>query len=94
MDRVARAFPDRCPSNLREFLTFSRSFAEESGLITPRVREALERCDRYGVPASMTMLGEGVFAIGKNAMAAFSPLGSPFTMRISRHGFSPAEVEA
>ncbi|MDD1673102.1 MAG: GHMP kinase [Methanomicrobiales archaeon] len=93
MAQVNTAFPDRCPDDLEDFLSLSRTFAEHSGLITPRVRQALECCDRNGVPASMTMLGEGVFACEDGAREALSPLGTPFLLRISPHGFSPAEED-
>jgi pantoate kinase len=93
MDRVARAFPDRCPRNLEDFFTLSRSFAEKSGLITPSVRRVLDSCDRNNIPASMTMLGEGVFAYGAEAAKVLATLGTPLAVHVSREGFSLAEVE-
>jgi pantoate kinase len=93
MERVAEAFPDRCPRDMEDFLALSRAFAEESGLITPAVREALRACDRKDIPASMTMLGEGVFACGANALEALAPFGTPFAVHPSSQGFTAAEVE-
>jgi pantoate kinase len=93
MERVTRAFPGRCPRDLDDFISLSRSFAEKSNLITPTVRGVLEACDQRGVPASMTMLGEGVFACGPGADEALFPFGTPLRVHISRQGFSPAEVE-
>ena len=92
MERIDRAFPGRCPMDIDEFFGLSRSFAEASGLITPRVREVLAACDRAGVRASMTMLGEGVFALGEEASPALSPFGRVFRLRIARRGFSSGEV--
>lgn len=45
------------------FLRLSRRFAEESGIMTAPVREALKALDGLG-PASMIMLGNAVFATG------------------------------
>jgi pantoate kinase len=94
MGRVARAFPDRCPDDLDDFFTLSRSFAEKSGLITPAVGQILASCDRQGIPASMTMLGEGVFARGAGAREALLPWGTPLAVHISGEGFSSAEVKS
>jgi pantoate kinase len=93
MARVTEAFPGRCPRDIADFLSLSRSFSEKSGLITPLVRQALAGCDRRGVPASMTMLGEGVFACGTEAEEALLPFGTPFPLTISPHGFTSAEVK-
>jgi pantoate kinase len=93
MERVARAFPGRCPRDREDFFTLSRSFSEQSGLITPAVRRILTSCDRRDIPASMTMLGEGVFAGGAGAREALAPFGTPLSVQISGEGFSPAEVE-
>jgi pantoate kinase len=93
MERVTQAFPDRCPRNLEDFFFLSRSFAEKSGLVTPVVRRALASCDRSKVLASMTMLGEGVFACGAGAMEALGSFGTPFPVHLSRQGFALAEVE-
>jgi len=92
MEKIARAFPGRCPRDLKDFLGLSRSFAEGSGLVTPRVREVLLACDRAGVGASMTMLGEGVFAVGEEAEAVLSPFGKVFRLHIAREGFGRGEV--
>jgi pantoate kinase len=93
MERVTGAFPGRCPRTLDDFITLSRSFAEKSGLITPAVRGLLEACDRREIPASMTMLGEGVFACGDGAEESLASFGTPLGVHVSRAGFLPAEVE-
>ena len=92
MERIARAFPGRCPRDPEDLLGLSRSFAEESGLITPRVRDVLSACDRAGVRASMTMLGEGVFALGEEAAPVLSPFGKVYRLRIAERGFTRGEV--
>ncbi|MDD1665411.1 MAG: GHMP kinase [Methanomicrobiales archaeon] len=92
MERIDRAFPGRCPRDLGDLFSLSRSFAEGSGLITPRVREVLEACDRAGVSSSMTMLGEGVFALGEKAAPVLSPFGEVFRLRVAEKGFSRGEV--
>jgi pantoate kinase len=92
MEKISDAFPGRCPRNLGDLFSLSRSFAEKSGLVTPRVREALGACDRAGVSSSMTMLGEGVFALGDEAAPVLSPFGKVFRLRIAERGFSRGEV--
>jgi len=92
MERIDRAFPGRCPRDLGDLFSLSRSFAEKSGLVTPRIREVLEACDRAGISASMTMLGEGVFALGEKAAPVLSPFGKVHRLRIAGKGFSQGEV--
>jgi pantoate kinase len=92
MERIDRAFPGRCPRDIGDFFRLSRSFAEKSGLVTPRVGEVLAACDRAGVPASMTMLGEGVFASGEEAAAVLAPFGKVHRLVIAGRGFTQEEV--
>jgi pantoate kinase len=92
MERIDGAFPGRCPGDIEDLFGLSRSFAEASGLITPRVREILSACDRAGVRASMTMLGEGVFALGEAASPVLSSFGRVFRLRVAGRGFSRGEV--
>ncbi len=92
MEMISAAFPGRCPRDIGDLFGLSRSFAEKSGLITPRVREVLIACDRAGVSSSMTMLGEGVFAMGEKAEMVLSPFGKVFGLRIAERGFSQGEV--
>jgi pantoate kinase len=88
MHRVQQAFPHRCPDTIGDFFDLSRSFAEESGLITDEVHGVLNACDRNGVPASMTMLGRGVFAMGNRAQSVLGPFGKTYTFGIAAHGFA------
>ncbi len=92
MERIDRAYPGRCPRDLGDLFTLSRSFAGASGLVTPRVQVVLGACDRAGVRASMTMLGEGVFALGEEAAPVLAPFGKVYRLRIAERGFSRGEV--
>ena len=91
MAQVAAAFPSGEPASLPDFFTRARSFAEKSGLITQEVRSVLSACDDAGVPASMTMLGNGVFACGEDAGAVLSRSGELYRMKVATSG--PAVVE-
>jgi pantoate kinase len=53
----------RRDSTLQNFLKFSRKFAEETGLITGRIRDALCETDKEGFVCSMPMFGNGVFSV-------------------------------
>ena len=86
MERVSLAFPGRCPGSLEELLSLSREFSEKSGLITPDVRSALDLCDSAGVPASMTMLGNGIFAIGDHALPVLSGISPVFSLHVATSG--------
>ena len=86
MARIAAAFPDRCPRDLPDFCRLSRGFAEKSGLIAPGVREVLDACDGAGVPASMTMLGNGVFAAGVSAERVLSGFGEVYRLSVAPSG--------
>jgi pantoate kinase len=83
---VSRAFPGTCPGTIEELIDLSRKFAEESGLITPEVRHALDLCDQAEVRASMTMLGNGIFAAGENAFPVLSGLSPVFSLRVATSG--------
>ena len=94
MDQVRRAFPGTCPGSVEEFFMLSRKFSEESGLITNEVRTALDICDREGIPASMTMLGNGIFSYGERAKKVLSGFGEVFELtvvpvagQVAGHGF-------
>jgi pantoate kinase len=92
MSHVARAFPDRCPEDPEEFFSLSRSFAETSGLLSPSVQRVLAACKQGGIPATMTMLGDGVVALGREAEPLLARFGTPFPLEVSSTGFSDAEV--
>jgi pantoate kinase len=86
MEQIAGIYPDRCPRDPPDLFRLSREFAERSGLITPEVRAALGRCDLAGVPASMTMIGNGVFGYGPRAAEILGPMGEVFLLRTSKGG--------
>jgi pantoate kinase len=92
MARIDAAFPDRCPADINEFFALSARFAEESGLVSPAVEEVLGRCRREGVPASMTMLGNGVFACGSDAAGILAGYGEVIPLGIATGGVRLIEV--
>ncbi len=86
MARIASAYPDRCPRDIADFCFLSRQFAERSGLIAPDVRKVLSACDAAKIPASMTMLGNGVFAAGNSAERVLSGFGEVYRLNVARCG--------
>lgn len=92
MERVTAAFPDRCPGDVEDFFRLSRGFAEKSGLITPEVRQALEVCDGAGIDATMTMLGNGIFAYGKGAPGLLASMGEVYVLHPDDNGPRLVEV--
>lgn len=53
----------RKESTLQNFLKFSREFAEQTGLISGRIRKILCEADKEGFVCSIPMFGNGVFSI-------------------------------
>jgi pantoate kinase len=49
--------------NIHNFMLFSRSFAENLGLITDRMQKVLKETDEAGLTCSMPMFGESVFSL-------------------------------
>jgi pantoate kinase len=86
MARVAGAFPEDSPENPAEFFALSRRFARESGLMTPEAEEVVSRCEEVSVHASMTMLGNGVFACGPAAKHVLSRFGRVYEFRMAEAG--------
>ena len=86
MHRVEESYPDKCPRDVEEFFTLSLHFALNSGLITPEVDEVLDACGCNHIPASMTMLGNGVFAYGNDARECLAPFGHVFEFSRYNHG--------
>lgn len=84
--RVAAAYPSGIPDSPRRFFKLSRDFAGKSGLLTPEVSEVLSDCEREGVPASMTMLGNGVFCLGLKGAEIFSAYDVVYELRLSGTG--------
>jgi pantoate kinase len=94
MARVRAAFPAEEPRDLAGLVRASRAFAEASGLATDRVRDALAACDAAGVPASMTMLGDGVFATGPGAAETLARFGPVRRLHVAAGGFRLLEAGA
>ncbi|RPI39436.1 MAG: GHMP kinase [Methanoregulaceae archaeon] len=86
MDRVSAAYPPFPPENAEDFFRISRLFAEKSGLLTRDARAVIMQCSDNNIPASMTMLGNGVFAYGQEAQAILSAFGEVYTFTVARSG--------
>ena len=82
--------------SLENFVSVSRRFAERSGLITKRVREALELLDKMDiVGASMAMIGETVFALTDRDMVEEVVellRGAGCSVYVSRISWTPARL--
>jgi pantoate kinase len=86
MERVAAAFPPGPPEDARDFFRISRQFAESSGLLTREAAAVIQRCADNNVPASMTMLGNGVFAYGQKAWDLLSASGDVYAFSVAKAG--------
>jgi len=86
MERVSSAFPRTSPKNVEDFFRLSQQFAFASGLVTPEVRQVLRHCTAHQVPASMTMLGNGVFAYGRDARDLLGHFGEVYECGMARMG--------
>ena len=86
MARVSAAFPGTTPKNPDDFFRLSREFTVKSGLATQEVLEVLAACEQAHIPASMTMLGNGVFAVGRNALTVLEPFGHVYECTMARSG--------
>ena len=86
MDRVTAAFPSNPPEDADDFFKISRRFAEKSGLLTQEAGEVIRQCADNGIPASMTMLGNGVFAYGREARDILSGSGEVYALRVAGEG--------
>ncbi|NOR60219.1 MAG: GHMP kinase, partial [Methanosarcinales archaeon] len=62
---------------LEHFMSLSRDFAFETGLVSPRAADAIEAVEAGGGLASMAMLGDTVFALWDgSALMEFGQVGS------------------
>jgi pantoate kinase len=86
MNRIAAAYPPNPPGDAGDFFKISHQFAETSGLLTSETGAVLRRCTENNVPASMTMLGNGVFAYGKKAREILSGSGTLYTFTVADEG--------
>ncbi len=86
IQNIAQAYPEQEPETLDEFFRYARNFTDQSGLATERIRKVLTACEDNDIPASMTMLGEGVFTLGEEGADILKSFGEVFSFSISRHG--------
>lgn len=92
MERVACAFPHDPPEDAADFFHISRRFAEMSGLMTKEADEVIRACTGSNIPASMTMLGNGVFACGEGARQILRAYGDVYEFTVAGHGARVIEV--
>ena len=92
MERVAAAFPTELPKDASDFFRISRLFAEKSGLLTKEAGAVIRTCTNNNILASMTMLGNGVFAYGQKARDILSPHGAVYAFTIAGKGARIIEV--
>ena len=69
---------------LDNFMSLSKNFAVETGLISHKAKDAVEACEAEGGLASMAMLGDVVFAVG--GFEALSSFGEVEVSEISHVG--------
>jgi pantoate kinase len=86
MELVSSAFPKKTPGNVEDFFLLSRLFARQSGLMTPEAQKVIGICDAAGIPSSMTMLGNGVFAYGRKAREILLAFGPVYEFHVSATG--------
>jgi pantoate kinase len=86
MERVAAAFPPVPPGDADDFFRISGQFAKESGLLTKEAGSVIRQCIDNNIPASMTMLGNGVFAYGKKARDILSVSGEVYEFTVAGEG--------
>lgn len=92
MARVTEAYTAGCAQSPEDFFRISRTFAEKSGLIPDEIRPILQACDDNGIPASMTMLGKGVFALGDLSFSILSEFEIPLKLHVADEGFRLIDV--
>ena len=92
MARVKEAYTPECAESPEEFFRIARTFAEKSGMIPDEIRPILQACDEEGIPASMTMLGKGVFALGDLSFSVLSEYGTPLKLHVAEEGFRLIDV--
>ena len=86
MELASSAFPKTTPGNVEDFFLLSRLFAQQSGLMTPEALNVIRKCDAAGIPSSMTMLGNGVFAYGRKAREILLAFGHVYEFHVSATG--------
>jgi pantoate kinase len=92
MARVFAAYPEEIPKTVPDFFAISRRFSYDSGLCTPEVSKVLHACEKEEIPASMTMLGKGVFAYGTGAADLLAQFGHVYMFHVAENGPRITEV--
>jgi pantoate kinase len=92
MKWIPSSFPNEYPKTIEEFFKFSRMFADRSGLISDDVAWALHECDSHSIPASMTMLGRGIFALGMEAADVLGEFGEVWQLKVADAGVRLVEM--
>lgn len=82
---------------LQNFLIFSREFAEQTGLITGRLRKLLRETDKEGFVCSIPIFGDGVFSIVKleslpTLIETFQEYGPAAQIFVSKIDFKGARL--
>ncbi|UCE45386.1 MAG: hypothetical protein JSU93_00360 [Methanobacteriota archaeon] len=92
VNRVNREGAWRVGDLLREptitnFMRLSQSFADDTGLVSEKVRAAIDSASAVGI-ASMAMLGNSVFAVGQTGAleSALSPFGRTYKCGVDIEG--------
>jgi pantoate kinase len=92
LHRISAAYPEEYPGSPEDFFRLSLSFAEKSGLLSPELNEILIQCRKSGIPASMTMLGNGIFAMGRGARDFLDSYGEVLELHVASGGVRIVEV--
>lgn len=80
--------------HLDTFLAESQRFARDSGLLSPELSRAIDAARAHG-SASMSMLGNSVFAFGNvpRLVDALEPFGEVSVVPVSETGARPLDIE-
>ena len=72
---------------IENFFTLSKKFAEKTGLMKGKMKDAVEVANKHGM-ASMCMLGNSVFAMGdtEKLTEILSEYGKVYTCKINKKG--------
>jgi pantoate kinase len=72
---------------IEQLFALSQLFTEKTALATPKVRQAINEANNYGM-ASMCMLGNSIFAVGdtKKLCTALAPYGPVCVCTVDQYG--------
>lgn len=86
LTRISAAYPEEYPGSPELFFRLSYRFARGSGLLTQELSDLLVECSRENIPASMTMLGNGIFAMGERAADLLGSYGEILELHVAPCG--------